>query len=132
MASVSTVTYKPDGYTSVAPYLIVDGAQATIDFLVAVFGAVPLRLHVRDDETIQHGEVRIDDTVVMLADAIEGWPAMAAHVHIYVQDVDATFSLAINHGATLVQEPVQKDDADKRGGFRDRGGTTWWVSQQLA
>lgn len=124
------MTYKPAGYTSVAPYLIVNGAQATIDFLVAVFGAVPLTMHRRDD-TIQHGEVRIDDTVVMLTDAVEGWPAVASNVHVYVQDVDATFKRAIAHGATSVQEPVKKDDTDKRGGFRDNGGTTWWVGQQM-
>lgn len=124
------MTYKPAGYTSVAPYLIVNGAQATIDFLVAVFGAVPLTIQRRDDK-IQHGEVRIDDTVVMLTDAVEGWPAVASNVHVYVKDVDATFKLAIAHGATSVQEPVKKDDADKRGGFRDNGGTTWWVGQQM-
>ena len=124
------MTYKPAGYTSVAPYLTVNGAQATIDFLVAVFGAVPLTIQRRDDK-IQHGEVRIDDTVVMLTDAVEGWPAVSSNVHVYVKDVDATFKRAISHGATSVQEPVRKDDADKRGGFRDNGGTTWWVGQQM-
>ena len=34
-------------------------------------------------------------------------------------------------GATEIQAPVQKDDPDKRGGFRDAGGTTWWVSTQV-
>ena len=124
------MTYKPAGYTSVAPYLIVNGAQDTIDFLVTVFGAVPLRIH-RGDDRIRHGEVRIDDTVVMLTDPVDGWPAVASNVHVYVKDVDATFKRAIAHGATSVQEPVKKDDADKRGGFRDNGGTTWWVAQQM-
>ncbi len=27
------MTYKPQGYNSVSPYLVVDGASATIDFL---------------------------------------------------------------------------------------------------
>lgn len=122
--------YKPEGYTSVAPYLVVEGAQATIDFLIAVFDAVPLRMIVGEDGRIRHGEVRIDDTVVMIADALEGWPAIATHLHVYVRDVDAVFGRALSRGATAVQEPVQKDDADKRGGFREAGGTTWWVAQQ--
>ena len=124
------MSYKPAGYTSVAPYLVVNGAQGTIDFLVAVFGAVPLRIQPRDDK-VAHGEVRIDDTVVMLTDGAEGWPPIASNVHVYVKDVDATFQRAIAHGATSVQEPVQKGDDDKRGGFRDNGGTTWWVAQQV-
>ena len=123
--------YKPEQYTSVAPYLVVDGAQATVDFLRAVFNAEPLRMIPGDDGKLRHGEVRIDDTVVMLADALEGWPAVASHVHVYVADVDAVFARALAHGATAVQEPVQKDDEDKRGGFRDPGGTTWWVGQQV-
>src|SRR5690606_1846205 len=109
-------------YNSASPYLIVNGAQATMDFLVAVFGAERLRSYTREDGTIAHAEVRIDDSVVMLADPVEGWPAIAANVHIYVADVDTTYKRGIDAGATPVQEPVRKDDEDKRGGFRDAGG----------
>ena len=123
MASV----YKPDGYTSVSPYLIVDGAARTIAFLVKAFGAVELRTFPAPDGRLHHAEVRIDDTVVMLADAMEGWPATEAHVHVYVRDVDHTYRLALEAGATSVQEPVRKEDPDRRGGIRDAGGTTWWI-----
>jgi len=123
--------YKPADYTSVAPYLTVTGAQRTIDFLVQVFNAQPLRMMSRDDGGIAHGEVRIDDTVLMLTDAVEGWPAVASHVHVYVADVDAVFARAIAAGAEVVKPPVQGDDEDKRGGFTDAGGTTWWVATQV-
>jgi PhnB protein len=126
------MSFKPENYNAVSPYLIVNGAQATIDFLVSVFGASSLRIIPGDDSKIRHGEVRINDTVVMLADAIEGWPAVPAHVHIYVADVDATYARALHAGATSIQEPVQKDDPDKRGGVQDAGGTTWWISEQRA
>ena len=126
------MAFKPDGYNSASPYLIVDDAQATIDFLVAVFDARPLRVIPRGDGKLKHAEVRIDDTVVMVTDSIDGWPAVPAHVHIYVADVDATYARALKAGATSMQEPVRRDDSDKRGGFRDAGGTTWWVGQQLA
>ncbi len=123
--------FKPDGYTSVAPYLTVKGARGSIDFLVRVFGATPLRMIPGSDDKIAHGEVRIDDTVVMFTDATEGWPANPSHVHIYVEDVDAVFERAVAAGAAVVQHPVQKEDTDKRGGFTDAGGTTWWVSTQV-
>ena len=57
------MVWKPDGYTSVAPYLVVDGAQRTIDFLTVVFDAQPLRMHPMG-ERLGHAEVRIDDTVL--------------------------------------------------------------------
>ena len=75
-----------------------------------------------------HAEARIDDTVVMLADSAPNWPPVPSHVHVYVRDVDATYSRALAAGATSVQEPVQKKDEDKRGGVRDAGGTTWWIA----
>lgn len=124
-------THKPQGYSTVSPYLVVDGAEGTIDFLVRVFGAVELRRFPAPDGRVRHAEVRIDDTVVMLADGVEGWPTVASHVHVYVPDVDATWRAALAAGATPVQEPVQKDDEDKRGGVKDAGGTTWWIATKV-
>jgi uncharacterized glyoxalase superfamily protein PhnB len=123
--------YKPAGYTSVAPYLTVDGAQATIDFLVKVLGAEELRRHDGDCGRIGHAEVRIDDTVLMLADSMPQWPATSSNVHIYVPDVDATYARALAAGGVSVQEPVQKGDPDRRCGVRDAGGTTWWFATMV-
>jgi PhnB protein len=125
------MSFKPETYTSVAPYLTVNGAEQTISFLVDVFGAERLRMHPGQDGKLGHGEVRIGDTVVMLSDAFDGWPAVPSHVHVYVPNVDETYSRAIAAGAIAVKEPVQGQDTDKRGGFRDPGGTTWWVATQV-
>jgi PhnB protein len=126
-----TSQHKPQGYTTVSPYLIVAGADATIDFLGRVFGAVELRRFADEEGKIFHAEVRIDDTVVMIADGVEGWPPVQGHVHVYVADVDATYRLALDAGAESVQEPVQKEDEDKRGGVKDPGGTTWWIATRV-
>lgn len=70
-----------------------------------------------------HAEVRIDDTVLMLADPVPpGWQAVSSHVHIYVRDVDESDRKALDAGAISVQEPVKKQDKDKRGGVKDPGG----------
>ncbi len=123
--------YKPEGHNTACPYLIVDGARATIDFLIATFGAVSLYEVADEAGGLRHAEVRIEDSIVMLADAIEGWPAIHGHVHVYVADVDATFARALGAGGASVQEPVRRDDPDKRGGVRDAGGTTWWIGQRM-
>lgn len=124
--------HKPAGYTSVSPYLVVSDAAATIDFLQRVFGATRLRSFPGPSGKLMHAEVRIDDTVVMLADGMPPeWPPVPSHVHIYVPDVDATYRQALEAGAESVQEPVKKDDEDKRGGVKDAGGTTWWISTKV-
>jgi uncharacterized glyoxalase superfamily protein PhnB len=124
-------SYKPKGYSTVSPYLIVNGADATIAFLVKVFSAVELRRIPNEAGKLIHAEVRIDDTVVMIADGGDGWLPMPAHVHIYVSDVDAIYKRAIAAGAISVQEPIQKEDEDKRGGVKDPGGTTWWIATKV-
>lgn len=124
-------SYKPQDYSTVSPYLIVDGASRTIDFLVQVFGAVELRRFPDPGGKLMHAEVRIDDTVVMLADGGEHWPPLSANVHVYVTDVDVTYRRALEAGATSVQEPVKKNDEDKRGGVKDAGGTIWWIATRV-
>jgi uncharacterized glyoxalase superfamily protein PhnB len=106
----------------------IEGADGTIALLERAFGA---RVASADGK-VMHAEVRVDDTVVMLADAVDGWPAVPAHVRIYVPDVDASFKRALEAGATSVQAPVKKDDDDKRGGVKDAGGTTWWIATRVA
>ncbi|MCK6628874.1 MAG: VOC family protein [Anaerolineae bacterium] len=123
--------YKPNNYSTVSPYLIVEGASATLDFLKRVFGAVELRRFPDAAGKLMHAEVRIDDTVVMIADGGEGWPPVPSHVHIYVSDVAETYRHALEAGATSVQEPVKKGDEDKRGGVKDAGGTTWWIATKM-
>lgn len=124
-------SHKPQGYTTVSPYLIVDDANHTIEFLVRVFDAVELRRFPDGAGKLMHAEVRIDDTVVMLADGSAGWPPIPSYVHVYVPDVDATYRRALEAGGTSVQEPVKKGDEDKRGGVRDAGGTTWWIATRM-
>lgn len=127
-----STSYKPNNYSTVSPYLIVNGADATIDFLKRVFGAVELRRFPDNSGKLMHAEVGIDDTVIMLADpAPPDWPPISSYVHIYVRDVDATYRKALEAGAVPVQEPVKKQDEDKRGGVKDAGGTKWWIATKV-
>lgn len=127
-----TTNFKPTGYTSVSPYVIVNDAARVIDFLVATFDAKEIRRFPGKNGKLMHAEVRLDDTVVMLADSNDGWPAVATHVHVYVPDVDATYRRALQLGATSVREPIKSEDDDKRGGVKDpEGTTTWWIATKV-
>ncbi len=123
--------FKPQQYSTVSPYLLVKDANATIDFLCKVFAAELIRKFPDDTGRLMHAEVRLDDTVIMLGDCTQEWLPMESYVHIYVVDVDAIYQKALNAGATSVQVPVKKQDADKRGGVKDPWGTTWWIATQV-
>jgi uncharacterized glyoxalase superfamily protein PhnB len=123
---------KPAGYSAVSPYLVVKGAQGVVDFLKKTFDASELRRYDKPDGSVMHVEVKIDDTVVMLADASEQYPSFPAWMHVYVPDVDATYRRALAAGGVAVEEPKQRPgDPDRRGGVKDPGGNTWWVSTQI-
>jgi uncharacterized glyoxalase superfamily protein PhnB len=113
--------------------MMVAGAQPVIDFLVRVFDARQMRRHDLPDGSVNHVEVQIDDTVVMMADAGGDFPAFPVWLHVYVPDVDATYQRALDAGAEAVQAPTQKPgEQDRRGGFKDPAGNTWWVATQVA
>jgi uncharacterized glyoxalase superfamily protein PhnB len=123
---------KPEGYSSVSPYLVVEGAQRVIDFLQQAFGATALRRFERPDGSLMHAEVRIDDAVVMLSDANEQWAARTAWMHVYVPDVDATYRRALDAGGVSLQAPArQPGDPDRRGGVQDPAGNSWWMATQV-
>ena len=128
---MNNAPYKPSHYASVSPYLVTRGASRTIDFLVHVFNAEELQRIPSPSGQVMHAEVRLDDSILMLADGTDHWPAVESHVHVYVSDVDAVYERAVKFGAVPVQAPVQKSDADKRGGVKDSGGTTWWIATRV-
>ena len=107
------VKAKPEGYHSVTPYLIVDGAEEAIRFYEQAFGATEV-LRLPMGGKIGHAEVRIGDSVVMLADE---WPdysklgpksrgGATSSLMIYLEDVDAAFARAVAAGGT-VERPVE-------------------------
>src|SRR6202790_2048267 len=125
----TNANYKPEGYSAVSAYLMTQNAQKVIDLLKKVFAATELRRFDAPDGKIMHGEVKIGDSVVMLADGSPGYPAFPAWLHVYVPDVDATYKKALAAGAIAVQEPLRKQGApDRRGGIKDPSVNTWWIS----
>ena len=71
-----------------------------------------------------HAEVRIDDTVIMIADAGGAYPSFPVWLHVYVPDAQATYKKGLAAGGVAVQEPVHKPgDSDLRGGVKDPAAT---------
>ncbi len=117
--TMTSTPYRPSGHKAACPYLIVSDAAATVTFLECSFGATVLSRHPNEAVRLRHAEVRIDDSIVMLADSAPGWPPMPSHVHVDVPDVDTRYARALAAGAEGVQEPVRKGDEDKCGGVKD-------------
>ena len=76
MASVKPI---PEGHHTVTPYILVQGAEKLIDFMKKAFDAKESERYSMPDGSIGHAEVRIGDSVMMVADAQgEEYKPMAA------------------------------------------------------
>lgn len=126
------MNYKPSGYPSISPYLVVEDGQRLIDFLEEVFDGRVARRYERPDGSLKHAEVRIDDSIIMIGETVGEWRATPSMIHLYHPDVDAVFERALAAGAVVQQEPAigTDGDTDKRGGFLGPCGNSWWVSTQ--
>lgn len=117
-----------EGYSTVSPYVLAWGAPRLIEFARDVFGGEILMRQDREDGTVRHASVRIGDSVVMIADGSEQFPHFPIWLHIYVDDVDAVFGRALDHGGIAMDAPKDQADGDRRGAVRDPSGNIWWIA----
>mgnify|MGYP003609193851 FL=1 len=121
--------FKPENYNSLSPYLLADNVQKLVDLLKIIFNAVELRKYTDENGRIRHIELKIDDTILMLAESLESYPANKTMLHVFVPDVIKTFGIAIQNGCEIIEAPIQKpEDSDIRGGFLDFAGNSWFVA----
>ena len=125
--------YKPKNYNSLSPYLMVDDAEKLVELLKTIFGARELRRYERENGSIAHMELELDNSILMISDSTLDYPANTTMLHMYVPDVLKTFDLAIKNGCHIIEKPVNKEgDPDTRGSFYDFAGNYWSISTQTS
>jgi PhnB protein len=125
----------PEGYHTVTPYLICDGAAQAIDFYKRAFGATEVMRMPMPDGKIGHAELKIGDSVIMLADenAARGirspkhYGGSPVSVLLYMGNVDAIFEQAVSSGAKAVQAPQDMFYGDRTSSVTDPFGHSWHI-----
>lgn len=122
----------PDGYHTISPYLVVDGAEKIISFMKEAFGAqVVHEPTMRPDGKIMHAELRIGDSMIMIADSSERAKATSVTLYLYVPNVDAVYQKALKAGATSLMEPADQFYGDRSGGVTDPAGNRWFIGTHI-
>jgi PhnB protein len=129
----------PEGYRSVTPYLIVKGAVRAIDFYKQAFGATEIMRFPGPDNTIAHAEIKIGDSILMLADSPAGGEfrdpqalgGSPIGLMIYVPEVDKTFKNAVSLGAKESRPVVDQFYGDRSGTLVDPFGHVWTVATHV-
>ncbi|MGH9617333.1 MAG: VOC family protein [Acidobacteriaceae bacterium] len=129
----------PDGYHSIQPYLMIDGAAQAIDFYKRAFGATERLSMKQPDGRIGHAELQIGDSIIMMADENPQIEAFSpAHyggspvsLLIYTEDCDRMYRQAIAAGAKSEREPKDEFYGDRMAGVRDPFGYKWHIGTHI-
>lgn len=74
-------TYKPDHYNALSPQVIVDGAERMTELPKTIYPGGEKRTYRREDGSIVHAELRLDDSVIMIADSTPEYPSNQCMLH---------------------------------------------------
>jgi PhnB protein len=129
----------PKGYHTVTPSLFVTGAAKAIDFYKKALGAEELMRFAGPDGKIMHAEIKVGDSIVMLADempemggrgpkTIGGTPVS---FFVYGENVDAAWKRAVDGGAKELQPLADQFWGDRAGCLEDPFGHHWWLAQHI-
>ena len=118
----------PKGYQSVVPYLMVEDPESLIQFLKAAFNAREQFRMPGADGNVQHAEVSIGDSRIMMGASTKDHPPMVSMFYLYVHDADAAHKQAVAAGGKSLHEPEDMFYGDRAGAVEDSSGNTWWVA----
>ena len=126
----------PEGYHSVTPYLIIKGAAKALEFYQRAFGAKETIRMPGPGGKITHAEMRIGNSIVMLADehpeinarSPESFGGSPVMIHLYVEDVDAVYNQAVAAGAKVERPLADQFYGDRTGGVKDPFGYSWYIA----
>ena len=133
----------PAAYGSLTPHLIVSPAADAVAFYVKAFGAKPGLMMDGPGGVIMHGELKIGDSILMLADeqppmgpgptrkTPKNLGGTTSGVMLYVKDVDAVYARAVAAGATGVMPPMDMFWGDRYCQVEDPFGHVWAIATHV-
>ncbi len=134
-----TIRPIPEGFHHVTPYLMVNGAPLAIEFYQTVFGATEVLRLSDPSGRIAHAEVKIGDSLLMLAEESLEWGNKSPQtlggspvvLNLYVPDVDEVVRQAVAAGAKVLIPVADQFYGDRSGRISDPFGHIWIVSTHI-
>jgi uncharacterized glyoxalase superfamily protein PhnB len=127
------VHYIPKGFHTVTPFLCIEGAHKTIEFLKKAFDVQESNIcGTTPDGKVMHAELKIGDSWIMIGEAqAPAHPATPSKLYLYVQDTDKVYKQALNAGGKSVQEPADQFYGDRNSAVKDPSGNEWWIATHI-
>jgi uncharacterized glyoxalase superfamily protein PhnB len=139
MPTLEVREYTPARLHALTPYLATDDPVRAIEWYTEVFDARLIdEPVVMPDGRIGHAELRVGDSVFMLAGEFPeedhrspvtlGGSTVGLMLH--VPDADATYAKAVEYGATPLR-PIAEQYGARQGTLRDPFGHRWFIATAL-
>jgi PhnB protein len=131
---------RPDGYSTLTPFLVCSPAAEAIDFFAAVFGATVVSRMDGPGGSVMHAELDFGLGRLQLSDPTDEYGLAApgpdgdrvsGSTCIYVADVDAVFAAAVARGARVREEPSTFVTGDRFASVHDPFGHRWAIMTKV-
>jgi uncharacterized glyoxalase superfamily protein PhnB len=130
----------PKDYHTLTPFMTVRDAARAIEFYQKAFGAEVRGVMKGDDGKVMHAELRIGDSIMMLADEFPEFGSLSPQttggtgmgLHIYTENVDSAFDRAVKAGATVEMPVMDMFWGDRYGKLADPFGHKWSIATHKA
>jgi PhnB protein len=113
---------------TVLPYVHPEKARQYIDFLTRAFGAEELAVF-ENAGRVMHAEVRIGDAVLEMGEAADRTSIPSNGLFLFVEDVEAAYTRAIEAGATAIRPPEDIPYGLRSAIVKDPEGYLWWPAR---
>ncbi len=130
---------KPEGFHTITPTIIVQGAMEAVKFYEQVFGAKVKRIFQSSDNKVGHAELEIGDSILMLSDEFPMMHILSpkspgggtSSMYIYVDNSDDIFNKAVTAGATVTMPLTDAFWGDRCGSIIDPFGHSWTIATHI-
>jgi uncharacterized glyoxalase superfamily protein PhnB/catechol 2,3-dioxygenase-like lactoylglutathione lyase family enzyme len=121
----------PDGYHTVTPFLLADDVSKLLRFIEAAFGGKVETMMKSADGVVRHATIKVGDSLIMTSKGTDIYGEHPAMLHLYVLDVDVVYAQALQHGASMLREPVNEFYGDRVAAVKDEWNNQWWIATHI-
>jgi uncharacterized glyoxalase superfamily protein PhnB len=114
-------SFKPKGWHTVTPRIVVHGVEEFVQFLKNIFEATG------DYRSDMPAIMTMGDSRLMVSEAGIR-PPSSAFLYVYVADADRTYRRALEAGVKTLEEPADMPYGDRHAMVEDKWGNTWQIA----